>query len=115
MAEENLNIDKLLRTCVILLSHTGEKTLSAKIIQTAFRIVYMDDDENCKKGINKGTKYVIEFASKKDIKINTFGHYKSILRNFIKNDASEYRLGSSSIAYLCGIADTFNNRVQEFN
>lgn len=118
--EENLDISKLLKTCIILLEYSKEKTLSARTIQTAFRIVYIDDNENLKNGIRTGTKYVTEFTSNENTKINTFNHYKDILRNFLQNDArelttQEYRLGSNSIPYFCGIADTLNNRVQQFN
>ncbi len=118
--EENLDIPKLLRTCIVLLEYSREKTISARTIQSAFRIVYSDDNEILKQGIMAGTKYVTEYVYNTDTKINTFNHYKNVLRNFMQNDirvltTQEYRLGSNSIPYLCGIADTLNNRVQQFN
>ena len=118
--DENLDIDKLLKTCIVLLEYSREKTLSARTIQSAFRIVYVNDNENLKKGIMTGTKYVTEYVSNENTKINTFNHYKNVLRNFLQNDArelttNEYRLGSNSIPYFCGIADTLNNQIQQFN
>lgn len=90
--EENLDIPKLLKTCIILLEYSKEKTLSAKTIQSAFNIIYTDDNEILNQGIMVST----------DTKINTFNHYKNVLRNFMQNDIyKEYRLGSNSIPYLC--------------
>ena len=118
--EENLDFSKLLKTSIILLEYSREKTISARTIQSAFRIVYADDNEILKSGVMAGTKYVTEYVGNPDTKINTFNHYKNVLRNFMQNDIheltnQEYILGSNSIPYLCGIADTLNNRVQQFN
>jgi hypothetical protein len=116
--DENLDINKLLETCIILAEYGREKTISSRTIQAAFRILYMNDNEKMKTGIAIATKYIMK--SLDNIKINTFNHYNEILRNFLKNDAVEltpvnYRLGGNSVVYVCGIADYLNNRVQQFN
>ncbi len=111
--DEN-DVIKLTKTCVIMMSSNGEKTISPRIIQTAVRILYMDHPI-LRDLISSGTRYCTAYTINEKIKINTFNQYNTIVRDHlgsgIYNDI--YRVGGASIPYLCGVADKLNNQVQQ--
>ncbi len=115
---EQFDINKILRSSVILRAYSGEKTLSLKAIKTAFHILYMNHPLE-KQGIQNAYKYNNEYATNGHKKINSFGQINEQVRYFLDNDAFELcgcqlKINNSSIGYLCGLVDTFNNNAQQF-
>jgi hypothetical protein len=107
------DVIKLTKVAVIIMLANSEKTITARTIQTAVRILYMDHPMLVEI-ISSGTRYVTIFTGGEKVKINSFSHYNSIVREHlgsgIYNDI--YRVSATTIPYLCGIADKLNNQVQ---
>jgi len=117
--DDNLDINKFMKICQIIMTHSRTKTLDARLFQSATQILCMDDLEQTKRAIFSGTKYYYE---QKDNKLNilTYNHYNNLIRNFIDENALDIfgykpRLDPDSIVYFCGVADALNDRVQKFN
>ena len=115
---EQLDLDKILKASVILITSNHEKTLSARTIQTIFRILYMDSPM-LKNGIINGTKYCTKYTSSdSNVKLNSFAYINNHVKNFMNTEALEMyndklRTSPNAVAYLCGLYDTFNNNVQQ--
>jgi hypothetical protein len=116
----DLNINQLLNTCVYIMEHSRKKTLSPRVIQTSFRIMFMNNRNVSRTATSIATKYTTVKSNNENIIINNINMYEEILRNFINNEAKELvtynlKLSKYSSTYLCGLGDYFNNQVQIFN
>ncbi len=111
-----MDLNKLMKISIVLMEHHRGKTLDARTVQNAIRIIYMDDPR-LNSMITNGTKYVTVAASSSKKKITNWGVYKSAVSEFMKTEApnittTEYIIGENAITYLTAVADTINNQVQ---
>lgn len=116
--DENLDLVKFMKICGIIMAYSNTKTLSSRTFQSAIQILYIDNFELTQRSIFNAHKYYFEQDNNQDIL--SFNHYNNLIRNFIDLDGINIfgykpRLDSNSIKYFCGLADTINNRVQQFN
>ena len=114
-----MDINKLMTTCIILMDHHRGKTLDARTIQNAIRILYMNDPNILKSMISNGTKYVTVAVNSNKKKIAKWVVNKSLVSEFMGTQApnittTEYIIGENAITYLTAVADTINNQVQQF-
>jgi len=117
--DDNLDINKFMKICQIIMTHSRTKTLDARLFQSAIQILCMDDFEQTQRSIFSGSKYYHEHKENK-INISSYDHYNNLIKNFIDVNAMDIfgykpRLEPDSIAYFCGLADVLNDRVQQFN
>ncbi len=113
-----MDINKLMKTSIVLMEHHRGKTLDARTIQNAIRIIYMDDPR-LNSMIQAGTKYVTVATSSSKKKIANWNVNKSLVSEFMGTQApnittTEYIIGENAITYLTGVTDTINNQVQQF-
>ncbi len=113
-----MDINKLMKTSIVLMEHHRGKTLDARTIQNAIRIIYMDDPR-LNSMIQAGTKYVTVATSSSKKKIANWGVNKLLVSGFMGTQApnittTEYIIGENAITYLTGVTDTINNQVQQF-
>lgn len=111
-------IIRILKSSVVLILHENAKTIQPKTLQTIFRILYLDDRDFMRKGVSAATRYCTNYADdlkKAKEEITYFNTVNTILKDFIKNTASELtneqiRLGGNTILYLCGLYEEINNK-----
>ncbi len=113
-----MDLHKLLKTSIVLMEHHRGKTLDARTVQNAIRIIYMDD-VRLNSIITNGTKYVTVVNNSSKKKILNWSVYKNAVGEFMKTEApnittTEYVIGDNAITYLTAVADTINNQVQQF-
>jgi hypothetical protein len=115
-----IDYNKLFTVCVHLCDYNHTKTISPKMVQCAFRILYMDNPL-CKNAVTNATKYVTLHTSLENSKISNFkkaSKLKKSLRKFLDTTAQDlrlcdYRIGTYVPIYLCGLDDTFDNTYKE--
>ena len=114
-----INYDELFQTAVLLAQYKGEKTISPKVIQFAFTILYCNK-VNFKNAINNAIKYVTFFASNECsiTKFKKANKIKTMLKKYLDTDGKniyncDYRINSSACVYLCGLDDIFDNTHKE--
>ncbi len=117
--DEN-NVIKLVKTCVIIIESNGEKIITARTIQTAVRILYMEHPM-LQQIISSATRYTTAFTTADmnggpKLKLNSFNHYNTIVRNHLGSGIYNtiYKVALTAIPYLCGAGDYLNNQVQHF-
>ena len=114
-----INYDELFQTAVLLTQYKGEKTISPKVIQFAFTILYCNK-VNFKNAINNAIKYVTFFTSNECsvTKFKKANKLKTVLKKYLDTDGKniyncDYRINSSACVYLCGLDDVFDNTHKE--
>lgn len=114
-----INYDELFQTAVLLAQYKGEKTISPKLIQFAFTILYYNK-VNFKNAINNAIKYVTFFTSNECsvTKFKKANKLKTVLKKYLDTDGKniyncDYRINSSACVYLCGLDDVFDNTHKE--
>lgn len=114
-----INYDELFQTAVLLAQYKGEKTISPKVIQFAFTILYYNK-VNFKNAINNAIKYVTFFSSNECsvTKFKKANKLKTLLKKYLDTDGKniyncDYRINSSACVYLCGLDDVFDNTYKE--
>lgn len=114
-----INYDELFQTAVLLAQYKGEKTISPKVIQFAFTILYCNK-VNFKNAINNAIKYVTFFTSNECsvTKFKKANKLKTMLKKYLDTDGKniyncDYRINSSACVYLCGLDDVFDNTYKE--
>jgi hypothetical protein len=114
-----INYDELFQTAVLLAQYKGEKTISPKVIQFAFTILYYNK-VNFKNAINNAIKYVTFFSSNECsvTKFKKANKLKTVLKKYLDTDGKniyncDYRINSSACVYLCGLDDVFDNTHKE--
>ena len=114
-----INYDELFQTAVLLAQYKSEKTISPKVIQFAFTILYYNK-VNFKNAINNAIKYVTFFTSNECsvTKFKKANKLKILLKKYLDTDGKniyncDYRINSSACVYLCGLDDVFDNTHQE--
>lgn len=114
-----INYDELFQTAVLLAQYKGEKTISPKVIQFAFTILYYNK-VNFKNAINNAIKYVTFFSSNECsvTKFKKANKLKTLLKKYLDTDGKniyncDYRINSSACVYLCGLDDVFDNTHKE--
>jgi hypothetical protein len=114
-----INYDELFQTAVLLAQYKGEKTISPKVIQFAFTILYYNKI-NFKNAINNAIKYVTFFTSNECsvTKFKKANKLKTVLKKYLDTDGKniyncDYRINSSACVYLCGLDDVFDNTHKE--
>ena len=114
-----INYDELFQTAVLLAQYKGEKTISPKVIQFAFTILYYNK-VNFKNAINNAIKYVTFFSSNECsvTKFKKANKLKTMLKKYLDTDGKniyncDYRINSSACVYLCGLDDVFDNTHKE--
>lgn len=114
-----INYDELFQTAVLLTQYKGEKTISSKVIQFAFTILYYNK-VNFKNAINNAIKYVTFFTSNECsiTKFKKADKLKTMLKKYLDTDGKniyncDYRINSSACIYLCGLDDVFDNTYKE--
>jgi hypothetical protein len=114
-----INYDELFQTAVLLAQYKGEKTISPKVIQFAFTILYYNKI-NFKNAINNAIKYVTFFTSNECsvTKFKKANKLKTVLKKYLDTDGKniyncDYRINSSACVYLCGLDDVFDNTYKE--
>ena len=114
-----INYDELFQTAVLLAQYKGEKTISPKVIQFAFTILYCNK-VNFKNAINNAIKYVTFFTSNECsvTKFKKANKLKTMLKKYLDTDGKniyncDYRINSSACVYLCGLDDVFDNTHKE--
>lgn len=112
---DEYQVIKLVRITIQIMLAKGEKTITPASIQTAVKIMYIDDDELSRQLISSGTIYVTRFTSGDKIKINSFNQYNKLVREHIASELymEIYKVSANTIPYLCGVADKANNQVQQ--
>ncbi len=113
-----MDLNKLMKTSIVLMEYHKKKTLDARTIQNAIRIIYMDDPR-LNSMIQAGTKYVTVATSSSKKKITNWNVNKSAVSEFMKTQApnittTEYIIGENAITYLTAVVDTINNQAQQF-
>lgn len=119
MNMNQLDIQKVLKTSIVLLQYSREKTISARTIQASFRICYIDDQNICTEGVSKATEYVLRFNAKEGDELKqykesiNYNGVEKIIRNFlteINKDREEdkIKLAQNAAPYLAGLIDSFN-------
>ena len=114
-----INYDELFQTAVLLAQYKGEKTISPKVIQFAFTILYCNK-VNFKNAINNAIKYVTFFTSNECsvTKFKKANKLKTMLKKYLDTDGKniyncDYRINSSACVYMCGLDDVFDNTYKE--
>ena len=114
-----INYDELFQTAVLLAQYKSEKTISPKVIQFAFTILYYNK-VNFKNAINNAIKYVTYFTSNECsiTKFKKANKLKTMLKKYLDTDGKniyncDYRINSSACVYLCGLDDVFDNTHKE--
>ena len=114
-----INYDELFQTAVLLTQYKGEKTISPKVIQFAFTILYCNKS-NFKNALNNAIKYVTYFTCNECsiTKFKKANKLKTMLKKYLDTDGKkiyncDYRINSSACVYLCGLDDVFDNTSQE--
>lgn len=118
MNMNQLDIQKVLHTSIVLMEYAREKTISARTIQASFRICYMDDLNICKYGVSNATKYVTLYCSLEGNELSKFkksinyDDIEQIIRNFLteinKDKGEKFKLAQNATPYLAGLIDSFN-------
>jgi hypothetical protein len=101
------------------MDHHRGKTLDARTIQNAIRILYMNDPNILKSMISNGTKYVTVATGSSKKKIANWDVNKSLVSEFMGTQApnittTTYIVSENAITYLTGVTDTINNQVHQF-
>lgn len=109
------DITKLVKIAILIMLAKREKTVSPSTIQTAVRIIYVDNDELCRQLINSGTRYCTKYTENPKIKLNSFTYCDNLTREHIRSGIYNeiYKISSRTIPYLCGVFDKANNQVQQ--
>ncbi len=112
-----MNIDdiiKLIKVSVLITDAREEKTLTTKSIHYAFKILYMEHPE-LNLALGTGSRYLTAFTSENPPKLNNFKTLNKTVRDHFKNGNydNNYKIGSNTIPYLCGIVDQLNHCVQD--
>jgi hypothetical protein len=111
-----IDYPKLFQTCVLLCGFKGVKTVDPKIVQYAFRILYMGCPE-FKTAQSNATKYVTYYMSTEGATIGEFKKatkLKKSLKKYLDTTGQDlytcdYRISSTVGIYLCGLDDVFDN------
>ncbi len=116
-----MDYNKLMKTSIVLMEHHRGKTLDARTIQSAVRLIYMDNPI-LNSLITNGTKYACVANANSDYKkkITNWTTNKQAISEFMKTQAPDitttnYIISDVAISYLTGVVDTLNNQVQPFN
>lgn len=113
-----MDFNKLMKTCIVLMEYHQRKTLDARTMQTAIRIMFLDDPM-LKTMIQSGTKYVTVAVGSSKKKITNWDANKLAVTEFMGTQAPNitninYIISENAITYLTGVSDTINNQVQQF-
>ena len=114
-----INYNELFQTAVLLAQYKGEKTISPKVIQCAFTILYFKN-ELYKKALSNAIKYTTYFTTY-ECSITEFtkaSKFKKLLKKYLDTDGKEiyecdFRISSNVPIYLCGLDDVFDNTYKE--
>jgi|LauGreSBDMM110SN_4_FD.fasta_scaffold99640_2 hypothetical protein len=115
----SINYNDLFQTAVLLIQYKGEKTITPKVIQYAFMILYLKNNLS-KKALSNASKYTIYFTSY-ECSIKEFkkaSKFKKLLKKYLDTDGKEiyqcdFRISSNVPIYLCGLDDVFDNTYEE--
>ena len=107
---------KLFQVSVLLCELKGIKTIDTKIIQYAFKILYMGTPL-FKTAQSNATKYVSYYACTEGCAVSEFKKaikLKKSLKKFLDTAGQdificEYRISNAVGIYLCGLDDVFDN------
>lgn len=109
-----IDYNKLFQTCVFLCQFKQVKTLDAKIIQYAFRILYTGTPL-VKEAQSNAVKYVTFYHSNELVpsKFKKAPKLKKLLKKYLDTDAQDiyscdYRISSVTSIYLAGLDDVFD-------
>ncbi len=113
-----MDLNKIMKTSIVLMEYHQRKTLDARTMQTAIRIIYMDD-LRLKSMIQAGTKYVTVAVGSSKKKITNWDANKLAVTEFMGTQAPNitninYIISENAITYLTGVFDIINNQVQQF-
>ena len=114
-----INYNELFQAAVLLTQYKGEKTISPKVIQCAFTILYFKN-ELYKKALSNAIKYTTYFTTY-ECSITEFkkaSKFKKLLKKYLDTDGKEiyecdFRISSNVPIYLCGLDDVFDNTYKE--
>lgn len=112
----SIDYSKLFQTCVHLCAFKGAKTIDTKMIQYAFRILYMGTSE-FKTAQSNATKYVTYYMGTDGATVGEFkkaNKLKKQLKKYLDTSGQDiyscdYRISSTVGIYLCGLDDVFDN------
>jgi len=111
-----IDYTKLFQTCVLLCGFKGVKTIDPKIVQYAFKILYLDSPL-IRTAQSNASKYVSYYMSTEGCTVSEFkkaAKLKKSLKKYLDTDGQdiytcEYRISSTVGVYLCGLDDVFDN------
>jgi hypothetical protein len=111
-----IDYPKLFQTCVLLCAFKGVKTIDPKIIQYAFKILYLDT-HLIKTAQSNASKYISYYMSTEGCIVSEFkkaSKLKKSLKNYLDTNGQkiyncDYRISSTVGIYLCGLDDVFDN------
>ena len=111
-----IDYPKLFQTCVLLCAFKGIKTIDPKIVQYAFRILYLGTPL-IKTAQSNATKYVTYYMSTEGATISEFKKatkLKKSLKKYLDTNGQDiytcdFRISSTVGVYLCGLDDVFDN------
>jgi len=101
---------------VLLCAFKGVKTIDPKIVQYAFRILYLDTPL-IKTAQSNAIKYVTYYMSTEGCSVSEFKKatkFKKSLKKYLDTNGQDiykcdYRISSTVGIYLCGLDDVFDN------
>ena len=110
-----IDYTKLFQTCVLLCGFKGVKTIDPKIVQYAFKILYLDSPL-IRTAQSNASKYVSYYMSTEGCNVSEFkkaSKLKKSLKKYLDTDGQdiytcEYRISSTVGVYLCGLDDVFD-------
>ncbi len=105
---------KLIRIAIEITIAKGEKTITPHSVQTAIRIMYMDEPEIKSELVTAGTLYSTTFLRDDKVLIHSLKKYNKLVREHIASGIydTNYKLSSTTIPYLCGVVDKSNGYTQ---
>lgn len=111
-----IDYNSLFTTCVYLCSYSSSKTISPRMVQCAFRILYGTNPLS-RLATTNGAEYILLYASAEKHKISDCKKAPKllkILKEFLDTVGQDlyscnYRISALVPIYLCALDDTFDN------
>ncbi len=107
-------IINLIRIAIEVTEAKDEKIITPRSIQSAVRIMYMDEPELKLQLLTSGSTYCTLFSANNKLPISNLKWLNKLVREHLGSDIYDvnYKLGALSIPYLCGIIDKANGKEQ---
>ncbi len=108
MTEEELK--KIFLIAIEITNAKKEVTITHDTLKYAFRIAYLDSpylNDILINGYHYVSLYIIDYKTNF---CTSYKIYNKIFRNFLKdvNDDTKYKIASTAIPFLCGVADRYD-------